>query len=136
MDFGELLYQLRTEQGYYQKELASYLNVSIGTVSNYEKGIHYPDLSTLVKIADFFHVSTDYLLQRTNLTFSMESLNQPIYADYTIADLMNTTLQLDRKSMAFLMEYAELLKLKNSVQNTVQTSVPNAKPLPLENPLK
>ncbi len=128
MEFGELLYQLRTERGYYQKELAAYLNVSIGTVSNYEKGIHYPDLNTLVKIADFFHVSTDYLLQRTNLTFSMESLNQPIHADYTIADLMNTTLQLDKKSIAFLMEYAELLKLKNSMQNP--------KPAPIEKPVK
>lgn len=118
MEFGELLYQLRTEQGYYQKELASHLNVSIGTVSNYEKGIHYPDLHTLVKIADFFHVSTDFLLQRTNLTVSMENLNQPIYADYTIADLMNTTLELDKKSRIHLMEYAELLKLKNSVQNS------------------
>lgn len=118
MEFGELLYQLRTEQGYYQKELASYLKVTIGTISNYEKGIHYPDLNTLVKLADFFHVSTDYLLQRTSLTVSMESLNQPIYADYTIADFMNTTLQLDRKSIAFLIEYAELLKLKNSMQNS------------------
>lgn len=125
MEFGEVLYQLRTERGYYQKELASYLKVSIGTISNYEKGIHYPDLNTLVKIADFFQLSTDYLLQRTNLTFGMESLNQPIEADYTVADLMNTTLQLDKKSRSLLMEYAELMKLKNSLQEAKSASAPS-----------
>lgn len=126
MEFGELLFKLRTEQGYYQKELAAYLKVSIGTVSNYEKGIHYPDIFTLRKIADFFHTSTDYLLQRTDLTYSIESLNQPIQADYTVANLMNTVLQLDKKSRTLVMEYAELLKLKSSLQD--------AKQLPLDKP--
>lgn len=116
MEFGKLLQQLRTERGYYQKELAAHLNVSIGTVSNYEKGIHYPDLRTLSKIADFFQVSTDYLLQRTGLTADVRLLNQSISAGYTVADLINTTLELSREERFYLMKYAELLKLENSVR--------------------
>lgn len=117
MNFGEILYQLRIQHGYYQKELAIYLKVSVSTISNYEKGVHFPDLETLIKIADFFHVSTDYLLKRTNLNVNMEYLNEPIRNDYTIADLLNTTIALDNKSRSALMEYAELMKLKNSLSN-------------------
>lgn len=65
MNFGEKLFKLRTERGIYQKELAEYLEVSIGTISNYENGVHYPDLATLCKFAEYFHVSTDYLLDLT-----------------------------------------------------------------------
>lgn len=61
-----ILRQLRTQKGVYQKELADYLNVSIGTISNYEQGIHNPDLDTLCKIADYYEISTDYLLGRTS----------------------------------------------------------------------
>lgn len=43
MNFGDTLFQLRTERGIYQKQLAEYLTVSIGTISNYENGVHCPD---------------------------------------------------------------------------------------------
>lgn len=67
--FAERLEELRTANGIYQKELAIYLNVSIGTISNYENGIHQPDLNALCQLADYFGVSTDYLLGRTPIPF-------------------------------------------------------------------
>ncbi|GFH96061.1 HTH-type transcriptional regulator Xre [Lachnospiraceae bacterium] len=66
MNFGEKLYRLRVERGIYQKQLAAYLHVSVGTISNYENGIHSPDLKTLSKLASYFRVSADYLLDRTD----------------------------------------------------------------------
>ena len=65
MEFGTFLANLRKERGILQKELAGHLNVTVATISNYETGVHFPDLHTLIRIADFFQVSTDYLLQRT-----------------------------------------------------------------------
>ena len=65
MTTGRILTELRKEKEIGQKELAVYLNVSVGTVSNYENDVHSPDLSTLCKLADFFGVTTDYLLGRT-----------------------------------------------------------------------
>lgn len=65
MELAEKLTLLRENREIYQKELASYLKVSVATISNYEKGIHEPDLVTLCKLADFYDVSTDYLLGRT-----------------------------------------------------------------------
>lgn len=109
MEFGEFLAKLRKERGYYQKEVAAYLNVTIATISNYEKGVHAPDLDTLVKLADFYDVSTDYLLQRTRYKSSIRALNKRLSADYTVSDLVNTTLQLDKRNINALLDYYELL---------------------------
>ena len=40
MEFGRFLAKLRKEKGCLQKEVAAYLNVTVATVSNYEKGVH------------------------------------------------------------------------------------------------
>lgn len=62
MNFCSILKQLRIAKGIYQKEVAACLKVSIGTISNYEAGIHEPDLETLCRLARFYDVSTDCLL--------------------------------------------------------------------------
>lgn len=115
MKFGEALAKLRKEKGYLQKEVAAYLHVTVATVSNYEKDVHMPDLQTLIKLADFYEVSTDYLLQRTKCKAGVDILNKPLSADYTVSDLMNTALELDRCNTAALLDYCELLSLRNSV---------------------
>lgn len=112
MEFGEIISALRAEKGIYQKELADYLKVSIGTVSNYEQGIHHPDFDTLCSIADFYEVSLDYLLGRTTIRAAVNKLNQSLTSDYTIADLINTVLQLDSIGAHSLVEYVDLLTLK------------------------
>ena len=114
MEFGEFLAELRKERRLLQKEVANYLNVTVATVSNYEKGVHSPDLDTLVKLADFFDVSTDYLLQRTDYKASLNMLNKTLTADYRVCDLLNTTLELDQHNMEALLDYYELLMLRNS----------------------
>lgn len=117
MRFGELLAKLRKEKGILQKELATYLNVTVATISNYEKGVHSPDYDTLVKLADFFDVSTDYLLQRTDYRASINTLNKQLVIDYTVSDLLNAIMQLDQRSMEALVDYYELLSLRNSVKH-------------------
>lgn len=117
MEFGKFLAKLRKEKGILQKELAAYLNTTISTVSNYENGVHTPDLNTLIKLADFYDVSTDYLLQRTRYKANISTLNKPLSADYTVSDLMNTTLELDRHNMDALLDYCELLTLRNTIEH-------------------
>lgn len=112
MDFGEKILQLRMEKGIYQKELAAYLQVSVGTVCNYELGVHHPDYDTLCKLADYYGVSVDYLLGRTQFRGCLDSLNHPLTDNYTVSDLLNTSLQLDPPNAHALVEYVNLLKLK------------------------
>ncbi len=112
MEFGEIISALRAEKGIYQKELADYLKVSIGTVSNYEQGIHNPDFDTLCSIADFYEVSLDYLLGRTTIRSGVDKLNHSLTSDYTVADLLNIVLQLDSTGTHSLIDYVDLLLLK------------------------
>lgn len=113
MEFGTFLANLRKERGILQKELAGHLNVTVATISNYETGVHFPDLHTLIRIADFFQVSTDYLLQRTRYPFSLDSLNIAFTDDYTLGEWMDMSRKLSKSAAKALLDYYELLLLRD-----------------------
>ena len=60
------LKELRIERGIQQKDLAAVLGIGANTLSQYENGKREPDNNTLMQLADYFGVSTDYLLGRTD----------------------------------------------------------------------
>lgn len=62
--------KLRLDMKLTQRELAEKINVSPNTITNYESGYRTPEFETLVKMADIFDVSTDYLLGRTESKIS------------------------------------------------------------------
>lgn len=62
--FSQKLAELRKEKGLSQAKAAADLGVDPSTVAKYETGDRVPDVFMLIKIADYFDVSTDYLLGR------------------------------------------------------------------------
>ncbi len=58
--------ELRKEKGLSQISFALKLNITQYMVSAYESGRNQPSLEMIVQIADFFNVSVDYLLERTD----------------------------------------------------------------------
>lgn len=62
--FGLKLKELRIEKGLSQRKLGEILGFCNQTVSFWETGSREPDLDAIVKIADFFEVSVDFLLNR------------------------------------------------------------------------
>lgn len=110
MGFGNQLKLVRTERKMLQKELAVMLKVSCGTVSNYENGIHFPDEEILGQISDIFHVSVDFLLERTTLRYPLEELNREIDTDYPLSTLVNKIVDLDAQQQAGLRQYVEYLE--------------------------
>ncbi len=62
--FSKRLKQLRTERKISQEELGTLFNLSKSTISLYESGKREPDYNTLTKLADYFKVTTDFLLGR------------------------------------------------------------------------
>lgn len=105
--FSERLKNLREEKKILAKELATTLNVEPATITNWEKGKRFPREDMLIKIADFFDCTTDYLLGRTDNRSSIiyfgELDNQPVEIevdkDYpynlTPQDVENILKQLD-----------------------------------------
>ena len=66
-EFAKRLKLLREEHSIQQKELAKYLDYVGSAISNYETGRNEPSLRQLVKIADFFDVSVDYLVGHSDV---------------------------------------------------------------------
>lgn len=64
--FGRKLKELRLEKKINQSELGEMIGVSPSTVGMYERDQRFPDKDMLSKIADYFEVSVDYLLGRTD----------------------------------------------------------------------
>ena len=60
------LKQIRKENGISQLKLAIELNTNQNTISRYETGEREPGINELISIADYFNVSIDYLLERTD----------------------------------------------------------------------
>lgn len=66
MQFSEILKDLREEKGYTQKEIAGACNLSVQCISALEQGTRNPTGSTILALANFFSISADYLLGRTD----------------------------------------------------------------------
>ena len=64
--FAERLREVRHLKHVKQREMAEYLQIGLRSYQNYEGGQREPDFKTLVALADFLDVSTDYLLGRTD----------------------------------------------------------------------
>lgn len=120
--FGEILTSLREERGIYQKELAAILKVSVGTVSNYENNIHFPDQDALLQLADYFGVTVDYLLGRTSYRYSLDTLNEEYAAGRTVAELVDTIQHFSPQNTASFLDYIELLQLRQKAEDCSSTS--------------
>ena len=68
------LKNLREERKISQQKLAIELNVSQASISKYEKGLAEPDIPLLCTIAEFFHVSVDYLIGRTSTRNNLSAI--------------------------------------------------------------
>ncbi|MDE6059514.1 MAG: helix-turn-helix domain-containing protein [Clostridia bacterium] len=60
--FATRLRELRTENNLSMKQLAQAINTTDGAISNWENEVNEPKISYLVRLAQFFNVSADYLL--------------------------------------------------------------------------
>ena len=65
--FGKRLRALRVEQDMTGQELGKVFNVTKTAISNWENGNRFPDETILRKISDYFDVSIDYLLGKTDI---------------------------------------------------------------------
>lgn len=70
----DLLKELREDMGLTQDDIASYLNLSRQAISAYENGSSCPTLESLIKLADKYNCSLDYLAGRTKQRYNISLL--------------------------------------------------------------
>lgn len=68
MSFSTKLKALMAERGLTQKAFAAEMSIAVSTLGGYAQGTSEPDFATLVRIANYFDVSTDYLLDVNSST--------------------------------------------------------------------
>lgn len=74
MTFGKRLSVLREQKKITQSELAKLTDISRSRLSLYETNKREPDFDTLKQLSDFFNVSTDYLLGRTDISNPVQTI--------------------------------------------------------------
>ena len=108
---GKILAKLRQERRLTKEQLGQVLCVSAGTISNYEKDVHLPDADKLIMLADYFHVSTDYLLGRTRIQETQTDFQKKILENKMTFTAFNTFLSLPKdlqQSFAHILSSLEL----------------------------
>ncbi|MBR5566417.1 MAG: helix-turn-helix transcriptional regulator [Roseburia sp.] len=91
MKLGDNLKELLEQHDMTQKQLALELDITPAALGNYIRNIREPDYITLIRIADYFHVSTDFLLSHKN--------NSPITSDEEMLLRVFRSLSADQKEI-------------------------------------
>lgn len=112
------LRELREEKKLLQKDIANFLNITTSAYGYYEQGKREPDTHTVNSLADFYNVSSDYLLGRTN----NRSTEHPL--SYNQNSLITTIDSLSPQSKKELEKYVQLLKLKDLMDNSKSKLMP------------
>lgn len=115
------LKKLRLERNLTQLQLSIALGVAQETISKYEIGVAYPQPSMLIKIADYFHVSVDYLLGRTEvqgLIVLPAKINNPKFSE-----IYNKYMSLSDKDKYTFDQFLEFLSKKKSSINHIVTTL-------------
>ncbi|MEK3883538.1 helix-turn-helix domain-containing protein [Paenibacillus sp. PL2-23] len=96
--YGKVIAELRKKRGMNQETLAGLLGITRASLSHYETNRREPDYELLSRIADFFHVSLDYLMGRSmNPTASVnphvsEFLSRVELADESVTERFELTI--------------------------------------------
>ena len=113
----DMISELRKDYQLTQKDLAKILNVSNATISHYESSVNLPDIATVVKIADFFGVSADYLLGRTRLKMDFETFKREVRlldgSTITAEQVLELFLKLSDNSQVDIINLMNLFELRD-----------------------
>lgn len=122
MNFGDRLANLRKLNNLTRKELAEIFSISYSALSNYENNERFPDQEMLINIANYFSVSVDYLLGRTNIKEPIENIIKGSSQKSSDDKKSIDTKDLSPESQEDLKKYIELLKLKDMNNRNSETA--------------
>ena len=85
--FGDRLRELRRERGMQQRELGELYNLSSSAIGSYERNLREPTLELLLQLSEYFGVSVDYLLCRTEERLTAKEYKEK--DSYELAEFMS-----------------------------------------------
>ena len=121
MRLGEILADLREDRGLTQRELSKQLQISSSSISAYETGSRLPSIETVFQFAEFFVVTTDYLLDRTTDSVSPSVLTQEYVDGMSLASILKKMLALTPEQRSTLFTVIECLYFYTDVKRKTTT---------------
>lgn len=109
-----MLKRLRERKNFSQTAVASYLNMTLAGYNGYEIGKSKPPYETLMKLADLYNVSTDFMLERKPAEIKTSG-----EFDY-ITEMLDNFRGLHPHQQQQVAEYVRLLKLDNTVHQQTE----------------
>lgn len=122
--FGDKLKQLRNSHNLTQKELGEKFNLSQRVIGYYEKNERFPDQTTLLKIAEYFDVSIDFLLGRTDYKHNHDDISK-LKKDKDIEEILENTMNdiLNQEGLMLngeILNDNDLMLLKKAIKNGIE----------------
>ena len=105
MEFGHRLKELRQQKGLTQADLANLLELGATAISNYEANRNEPAYDKLIQLADYFDVSCDYLLGKSDNFLPVRGE----VIDRDMIEIFNLYQQMDLASINELKHYSRYL---------------------------
>mgnify|MGYP002562962682 CR=1 FL=1 len=115
--------ELRENMNVSQGKLANDLLIGQSTMSEYENGVKQPPISVLIKIADYFNVSLDYLTGRTNVKTTIDNLQEKLITESGKKININDLLNLDSEEKEALIDLIKIFKKHNLPRNIKPTKL-------------
>ena len=109
MQINEILRNLREDKDLKQTDIANLLCITQQTYSNYENAKSEIPLNHLIKLAEFYNVSTDYILGRVSYKYNLTSLNEKIANTITFGELLNKVSRLNKSNLCSLLDFLNYL---------------------------
>ena len=115
-NYAEIIRGLREDRDLKQIEIANVLGTSQQHYSKYENGENEMPIKALVLIADYYNVSTDYILGRTRCREGITGQERKVSAEQTAGEVISDILSLSAANRAAVLECISLRKLKESCE--------------------
>lgn len=117
MVFGNRLKELRQQKGLTQADLANLLNLGPTAISNYEANRNEPTFEKLLQLAEYFEVSCDYLLGKSDKYLPVEGE----IIDRDIIEIFNLYQEMNLESIEEFKNFAKYLLYRQNKNNTSQS---------------
>ena len=108
----EIIRGLREDRDLKQTDVAKVLGTSQQYYSKYENGDNEMPIRALVALADYYGVSADYILGRTECKEGVDGQNRKVSADATVGAVISDVLSLSATGRAAVVEYIAMRKMK------------------------
>jgi transcriptional regulator with XRE-family HTH domain len=123
VNFHKVLRELRLEENLTQEDISNLLHIDRSNIANYERGKRLPSIESLIKIAEFFDVSLDYLILGKRSGGQRGEETEVVVPQEAMRELMadNTALMEEQLRLADIVaQKEEEIKVLKNYQNSLK----------------